>query len=337
MDGQNEDAAQSELERGTLGWSEASGKKRGGVVEKGGNFLERLRFGAVGYSSHASRARDAVLNNDSAAVAALEADAAEGTSADGGGGGGGGREARDQKKMGRLRSPTAGVELDENVGSPNAALKEVVVVGTETDSKGDVGPSHLPSIALSQEQLGFEDTGHLLPPSRHASQAVTGKSESARSSRNRPVKLTEKQREEIGEAFRLFDRDGGGSISVKELQFAMRSLGLDPSKAQLRRIIGQADLDGDGVVDFEEFLTLMTLQMEQKLARERMRQVFEMIDTGSEGFLDATKLVRAAERVNMSLTEEEAQEMIRVIEQSSKDDTMDLTNFLLLTHSLQLW
>ncbi|XP_025963900.1 calcium-binding protein 7 isoform X1 [Dromaius novaehollandiae] len=72
-----------------------------------------------------------------------------------------------------------------------------------------------------------------------------------------PVEIPEDELEEIREAFKVFDRDGNGFISKQELGTAMRSLGYMPNEVELEVIIQRLDMDGDGQVDFEEFVTLL--------------------------------------------------------------------------------
>uniref|UniRef100_A0A8B9CAH1 Calcium binding protein 7 n=1 Tax=Anser brachyrhynchus TaxID=132585 RepID=A0A8B9CAH1_9AVES len=72
-----------------------------------------------------------------------------------------------------------------------------------------------------------------------------------------PVDIPEDELEEIREAFKVFDRDGNGFISKQELGTAMRSLGYMPNEVELEVIIQRLDMDGDGQVDFEEFVTLL--------------------------------------------------------------------------------
>ncbi|XP_038590456.1 calcium-binding protein 7-like [Micropterus salmoides] len=62
---------------------------------------------------------------------------------------------------------------------------------------------------------------------------------------------------EIREVFKVFDRDGNGFISKQELGMAMRSLGYMPNEVELEVIIQRLDIDGDGQVGFEEFVTLL--------------------------------------------------------------------------------
>ena len=52
---------------------------------------------------------------------------------------------------------------------------------------------------------------------------------------NKQKKLTEEQKQEIKEAFELFDTDGSASIDSKELKVAMRALGFEPKKRRSRQ------------------------------------------------------------------------------------------------------
>lgn len=56
--------------------------------------------------------------------------------------------------------------------------------------------------------------------------------------------LTEEQIAEFKEAFNLFDRDADGKITTKELGTVMRSLGQNPSEAELKDMINEVDTDG---------------------------------------------------------------------------------------------
>ena len=52
--------------------------------------------------------------------------------------------------------------------------------------------------------------------------------------KNNTIKLTEEQIAEFKEAFSLFDKDGDGTITTKELGTVMRSLGQNPTEAELQ-------------------------------------------------------------------------------------------------------
>jgi hypothetical protein len=82
--------------------------------------------------------------------------------------------------------------------------------------------------------------------------------------------LTEEQKQEIREAFDLFDTDGSGSIDAKELKVAMRALGFEPKKEEIKKMIADIDTDGSGTIDFNEFLEMMTAKVRTRTRRLHM-------------------------------------------------------------------
>lgn len=62
---------------------------------------------------------------------------------------------------------------------------------------------------------------------------------------------TKKEQRELLQAFKVFDRDGSGSISPEELRQALRQLGEFFSEEEINDMISHADLDGNGSIDCE--------------------------------------------------------------------------------------
>ena len=85
--------------------------------------------------------------------------------------------------------------------------------------------------------------------------------------------LTDEQKQEIREAFDLFDTDGSGTIDAKELRVAMRALGFEPKKDEIKKMISDIDKDDSGTIDFNEFLEMMTAKMSEKDSKEEIRKV----------------------------------------------------------------
>ena len=73
-----------------------------------------------------------------------------------------------------------------------------------------------------------------------------------------PSSQSEKDsREEILKAFRLFDDDESGKISFRNLKRVAKELGENMTDEELAEMIEEADRDGDGEINEEEFLRIM--------------------------------------------------------------------------------
>ena len=64
-------------------------------------------------------------------------------------------------------------------------------------------------------------------------------------------------KEEILKAFRLFDDDETGKISFRNLKRVAKELGENMTDEELAEMIEEADRDGDGEINEEEFLRIM--------------------------------------------------------------------------------
>ena len=65
-------------------------------------------------------------------------------------------------------------------------------------------------------------------------------------------------------AFNIFDSDGGGEISTRELLKVFKMLGFTPTKDELDEIVEVVDQDGSGEIDFDEFLIMMVMQIKER-------------------------------------------------------------------------
>ena len=52
-------------------------------------------------------------------------------------------------------------------------------------------------------------------------------------------------------------QDGSGAISSKELLHVMRAMGQNPTEDELNNMVMEVDLDGNGTIEFPEFLEMM--------------------------------------------------------------------------------
>jgi hypothetical protein len=73
--------------------------------------------------------------------------------------------------------------------------------------------------------------------------------------------LSDEQKQEIKEAFELFDTDKDGCVDYHELKVAMRALGFDLKKAEVLKLLRDHDKTNHGLMDFEDFAKISTCSL----------------------------------------------------------------------------
>lgn len=69
----------------------------------------------------------------------------------------------------------------------------------------------------------------------------------------------------------MFDTSGSGTIESKELKVALRALGFEPTKEEIKNLIGNFDKVGQGRIDFHEFLDIMITKMSERIQLKSSR------------------------------------------------------------------
>ncbi|XP_028804223.1 calmodulin-alpha-like isoform X1 [Neltuma alba] len=125
--------------------------------------------------------------------------------------------------------------------------------------------------------------------------------------------LTEDQVADFREAFSLIDRDSDGFITVDEMASIVQSLDGNPTKEEIREMITEVDIDGNGSIDFEEFLTIMGRKMkfQQENLTEELKEAFKVFDRDEDGYISASELRHVMTNMGERLTDEEAEQMIK--------------------------
>lgn len=134
------------------------------------------------------------------------------------------------------------------------------------------------------------------------------------------------QEKEYKEAFALFDSDGDGTITSKELGVVMRSLGQTPTEAELKEMIAEVDANKDGTIDFKEFLGLMASQTKERDSEEELREAFKVFDKDGNGFISAAELRHVMTSLGEKLTDEEVDAMMKEAD-TDGDGQVDIEEF----------
>ena len=123
--------------------------------------------------------------------------------------------------------------------------------------------------------------------------------------------LTDETINQFHYLFDLFDKDSSGTITTKELGTVMRNLGQNPSEEELKQLIREVDLNGDGTIDFKEFLCLMVKKMDDSDIDQELQDAFKFFDGDKDGYITSLELRNAMNNLGDEYTPEEAEEMIK--------------------------
>eukprot|EP01126_Amoeba_proteus_P002059 TRINITY_DN1064_c0_g1_i3.p1 TRINITY_DN1064_c0_g1~~TRINITY_DN1064_c0_g1_i3.p1 ORF type:complete len:149 (-),score=50.71 TRINITY_DN1064_c0_g1_i3:93-539(-) len=144
------------------------------------------------------------------------------------------------------------------------------------------------------------------------------------------TQITEEYREELREAFYMFDKNRDGSISVNELSQVLRNLNQAATDAEINEMIRQVDKDGDGEIDFEEFVSMMANA--KCSTEEEMRQAFAVFDSDGNGFIDKKELRSVLQQLGEEVDEDQLNEMMRSAD-INNDGTIDYNEFVKMMKS----
>jgi calmodulin len=130
----------------------------------------------------------------------------------------------------------------------------------------------------------------------------------------RAFAMAEGSKPRLKEAFALFDKDGDGYINHEELVTVMRSLGFNPTPAEVRDLIsegtsGQYTARG-GRIDFELFCSLMNRKVKDDDTEAELKDAFRVLDKVGQGYVGVEEMRRICKQLGEDLTAEEVTDMI---------------------------
>ncbi|KAL3835057.1 hypothetical protein ACJIZ3_009793 [Penstemon smallii] len=128
--------------------------------------------------------------------------------------------------------------------------------------------------------------------------------------------------------FQMFDRNGDGRITKKELNDSLENMGIFIPDNELTQMIEKIDFNGDGCVDIDEFGALYQNIMDERDEEEDMREAFNVFDQNGDGFItvDELKAVLASLGLKQGRTAEDCRKMILKVDVDG-DGMVNFTEF----------
>jgi len=139
--------------------------------------------------------------------------------------------------------------------------------------------------------------------------------------------ITEANMVELREAFQVFDLNNDGFISHDELSSAMRNFGHLVTKTELDEMIRLVDKDGNGLVDFKEFLELMDSNVVVKNVEQEMTNMFQFIDIDGDGFISEEEIKRMLNNMGEKKVKKKDIKRMMKIADYNKDGKISFNEF----------
>lgn len=116
----------------------------------------------------------------------------------------------------------------------------------------------------------------------------------------------------VKQGFGLFAE--GGKLPADGLAEAMRSLGANPSKAQMEEYEAEIAANNQADIDFPEFLTLMSRQKKKVQENggedEELAQAFKVFNRSQSGVVNADELVAFYKSIGQDVSEDDAADWV---------------------------
>ncbi|KAI3320479.1 EF-hand [Xylariaceae sp. AK1471] len=131
--------------------------------------------------------------------------------------------------------------------------------------------------------------------------------------------------------FDSYDTDKGGNISVEEFaQVMSQSPGKPPSKAEVEQIVREVDLDGDGTINFNEFITMMTGQKypPEQNQEEEYASAWKKYEPSLNGSITASQLRQLMAELGEPVSDGEVEQLINNIDGEGKLSYKEFVHFM---------
>ncbi|RWR99042.1 caltractin-like isoform X1 [Dinothrombium tinctorium] len=122
--------------------------------------------------------------------------------------------------------------------------------------------------------------------------------------------LSEETQQDIREAFAMFDTNNEGFMPTAKLKFAMRALGFEPRKEEVKKIIEEFDNEASGKISLQSFMALMSKKISEKDTNDEIMKAFKLFDEDNTGKISFNNLKNVAKQLGENISDEELKEMI---------------------------
>jgi len=144
--------------------------------------------------------------------------------------------------------------------------------------------------------------------------------------------ITPNNMEAMKEAFKEFDTNADGFISKDELSNAMANFGHVISNDEIDKMIALVDVDGNGLVDFKEFIHLMDNNCLIQNEDDEMKNLFHMFDANKDGYITEKEIKNMMKNLGEKVRKKDVRKMMKEAD-LNKDGKISFREFKIMVEN----
>ena len=151
--------------------------------------------------------------------------------------------------------------------------------------------------------------------------------ETTSESTNKSVTMDQNEVMKYREAFRLFDVQDTGDITLPELKQVLNSLGVQASDSDIECRLAEVDIRSNGVINFDEFIRFVSAGNHAVSPADEMKQMFKIFDPNQKGYVTKQELKDVLKKLGLPFTDQQIDGMIEYAD-SAGDGRINYYEFI---------
>lgn len=131
--------------------------------------------------------------------------------------------------------------------------------------------------------------------------------------------LTDREMDELRDNFGLYDTVGDGKVESSNIGQVLRSVGLNPTQAEVEKVMKEIDPNGNKRISFEEFVpvVLSLRSRKHKYGQEVFIDSLRVFDSDGSGSISSGELRHVLTSLGERLRDEDVDTLLQGLEDNT--------------------
>jgi len=132
--------------------------------------------------------------------------------------------------------------------------------------------------------------------------------------------ISDEKVQEFQKSFTMLDKDGNEKLDTSELGNAMHFWGENPTSYEIQALIKQFDHDGNGTIEFPEYLVMMVHRQMESDTEKKCTISFSHFDSNKSGYITLEDTKKGLEEQSLACSDQQLTEITTIVEKNADGD-----------------